>query len=1089
MRSQISKTIVVGLFFIQSIYSKNIITKDTLSVQLGKTSYRLTNNFIYPESVKIISSDLSTGLDSIDYINGIIYWNHNHEEPVDIIITYSAIIKDLPLSVGPGWKSLPTIDSILVNKPKLNHYLKNEKVFQNDNLYTSGTFNRQLNLSTQGMSEFSGGLHLNLSGELDENIMLSAVLSDQDILLQPEGNTRNLEDIDQVYIALQHPKFTLDAGDISYNKNFGKLINIDRKVVGLNYNFDNKKVRGNTLIGSTRGRYMSKDIIGVDGVQGPYRLRSNLGSKDISIISASEKVWVDGQLMIRGANYDYVIDYSLAEITFTAKRLIHSDIDIFVEYEYVDGQYSQNIISGLYSSSISKNFKLITGVIREGDKTDNLPEESELYQKISGNNTSDLIINGAVEDSIGDYYFDSEIYCYDPGFINAHYKRYRVTFTYDSNGEYEKKVSTNGKVYYQYYENGNYTGSKDLYSPYQKISTPRSKDLLYTEGRLQLGNKLFLSGFFSRSRLDNNTLSELDNYENGGLYNLSFKIDSMKVGRVTYFISGSDQQRQKNYSSFGLDRDVRFKRFWDIDDIDKHDERESSLKFSADIENFSFSSFEFSKLNKGSIEKERFKIDQEINSGIASGTKLKHQQISSLLGKYKYTDAILRMETKYFLPFVRFQEEERPDSVNYKIIGSGIDFQNNQKIIKLGIDKREDNYNNLLGPNLIDNHSEDLISSFQYINQNRSGLRSDIVLKRRIKNIDESINNLDYVLGRIKLSYKKADSPTQFEMSFSTEQTQNENYSIVYDSVGVGLGDYRYDNDFNTFIRDPNGAFISYSVSTGDRVNMTNVNGFQRIIIDLQKLRGYPNFRLRVDTNFDYSGKKFNLYDFIDPGVLDTAVFRSYLHNLIELDWKQNRTMDRIRNYHIISYDFQGYDPRGSELFKHLESGIDYYSSISKYINYKLSGYYHHKDIESSFIENRNRIVYGSWYDAILYLNNKQNINSEFTIKYGADRGNFYLDRFNVYGIGIEYNARLYLDDRGSLHATALWQENREISNMKILPPEALNGLTVGKNINVNTRINYFINSDISLSISFSYLDNSRYKNLVTVLGEFRAYL
>ena len=161
------------------------------------------------------------------------------------------------------------------------------------------------------------------------------------------------------------------------------LINIHFNSKHQNYNFNNKKVRGNTLIGSTRGRYMSKDIIGVDGVQGPYRLRSNQGSKDISIISASEKVWVDGELMIRGANYDYVIDYSLAEITFTAKRLIHSDIDIFVEYEYVDGQYSQNIISGLYSSSISKNFKLIAGVIREGDKTDNLPKESELYQNIS----------------------------------------------------------------------------------------------------------------------------------------------------------------------------------------------------------------------------------------------------------------------------------------------------------------------------------------------------------------------------------------------------------------------------------------------------------------------------------------------------------------------------------------------------------------------------------------------------------------------------------------------------------------------------------------------------------------------------------
>ena len=59
----------------------------------------------------------------------------------------------------------------------------------------------------------------------------------------------------------------------------------------------------------------------------------------------------------------------------------------------------------------------------------------------------------------------------------------------------------------------NYTHSKDLYSPYQKISAPRSKDLIYTEGKLQLGNKLSVSGFLSRSRLNNNILSGLNNYE------------------------------------------------------------------------------------------------------------------------------------------------------------------------------------------------------------------------------------------------------------------------------------------------------------------------------------------------------------------------------------------------------------------------------------------------------------------------------------------------------------------------------------------------------------------------------------------------
>ena len=190
--------------------------------------------------------------------------------------------------------------------------------------------------------------------------------------------------------------------------------------------------------------------------------------------------------------------------------------------------------------------------------------------------------------------------------------------------------------------------AKDLYSPYQKINAPTSKDLLYAEGKLQVGNKLYVSGFLSRSRLNDNILSELDNFENGGLYNISFKLDSMELGRVTYSIFGSDQQRQKNYSSFGLDRDVRFKRFWDIDDIDMHDERESSIKLSADIENFSSTSVEFSKLNTGTIEKERFKIDQEINSGIARGTKLKHQQVSSLFGKYIYTDAIFDWEQSTF---------------------------------------------------------------------------------------------------------------------------------------------------------------------------------------------------------------------------------------------------------------------------------------------------------------------------------------------------------------------------------------------------------------------------------------------------------
>ena len=525
MRSINSKIFIIGLIIVQSLFSQTISVKDTLRLRKNITRYKLTNNFIFPESIAFSVNGQELRADSVDFINGIIYWENRYEKPVNVLAEYDAIERDLPLSIGPSWKNLPTLDSIM-NKntiPKSNFHQKIK--MQDESLYTSGTFNRQINLSTQGMSEFSGGLHLNISGELDNNIMLSAVLSDQDMILQPEGNTRNLEDIDQVYISMQHPNYSLDAGDIEYNVKYDKLINIRRKVIGINNNFKYNNFTGNALIASTRGKYMSADIVGFDGVQGPYRLRSKDGSKDISLISGSEKVWLDGEMMIRGANYDYVIDYSLAEITFTAKHLIHVDSDIFVEYEYIDGQYSQKIISGSYRSTVSENFNIVAGVIREKDNTNSLSSDSDLYQNIAAGDDSDLIIYGAVEDTSGSYYLDGEVYRYDPDFMETGYKRYRVTFTFDVRGKYEKIISNAGKVYYQYYEHGNSSVNKDLYSPYHRINAPRSKDLFYAKGNYRLGNKLSFSTHFSRSSLDNNILSGMNASDKGGLYEVSFILD------------------------------------------------------------------------------------------------------------------------------------------------------------------------------------------------------------------------------------------------------------------------------------------------------------------------------------------------------------------------------------------------------------------------------------------------------------------------------------------------------------------------------------------------------------------------------------
>ena len=120
---------------------------------------------------------------------------------------------------------------------------------------------------------------------------------------------------------------------------------------------------------------------------------------------------------------------------------------------------------------------------------------------------------------------------------------------------------------------------------------------------------------------------------------------------------------------------------------------------------------------------------------------------------------------------------------------------------------------------------------------------------------------------------------------------------------------------------------------------------------------------------------------------------------------------------------------------------------------------------------------------------NEKRSESEFSIKYGVDHGRVVSNSFIAQGIGVNYSGRLFFGELGSVMLNFDLSENKELSNFQYIPPEALNGQTLGKNIAVNTTLNYFIKKDISFSMSVNYLDNLRYNNLFTIMGEFRAYL
>ena len=114
---------------------------------------------------------------------------------------------------------------------------------------------------------------------------------------------------------------------------------------------------------------------------------------------------------------------------------------------------------------------------------------------------------------------------------------------------------------------------------------------------------------------------------------------------------------------------------------------------------------------------------------------------------------------------------------------------------------------------------------------------------------------INYDLLQARTFLRKPRIPLRFDARFKIEEVLTENRITVYDSVGIGLGTHRYDPEFEEYILDPNGAFISYSVLSGSRTPTTQFEGIQHVEYDFSKKNKsfLKNIKYRMDWKWDYN--------------------------------------------------------------------------------------------------------------------------------------------------------------------------------------------------------------------------------------------
>ncbi|GJM36321.1 MAG: hypothetical protein DHS20C18_53220 [Saprospiraceae bacterium] len=229
-----------------------------------------------------------------------------------------------------------------------NPYEKETPLLGFRGLNYSGSFSRGLSFGNNQDLVLNSRFNLQLAGKLGDDIEILAAITDENIPIQAEGNTRQLQEFDKIFIQLSKGNSRLIAGDYELARPSGYFMNYFKKLQGATFSNEwqmTEKAKLNTQasVAVSRGQFARNQLSAIEGNQGPYKLQGSQGERFIIILSGTEKVYLDGQLLLRGLEDDYTIDYNQGEITFTSRRLVTKDSRIIVEFEYSDQRYLRSL--------------------------------------------------------------------------------------------------------------------------------------------------------------------------------------------------------------------------------------------------------------------------------------------------------------------------------------------------------------------------------------------------------------------------------------------------------------------------------------------------------------------------------------------------------------------------------------------------------------------------------------------------------------------------------------------------------------------------------------------------------------------------